>query len=330
MGAELTILGVAEASAEARLRAELSGVAGPALVLRAAGPLLGVAQRAGGARLDLFRGERAKALRRLHGAQRRLEIACQTGPFLPCDPSAARCAGEREFAALLDGARDALGAALAEHGARHQWEVALRWRAEDALAARRGEIEALAPTREPALLAEAVAAALRNARAERAAALRAALAPNVLALSPDDLSAGEAETGLVALVPANGEAAIEAALGALPEALTRGASCDLRGPLPPLSFAAFRVAETNRAALERAWETLGLPDEADGETLARHWRGAAARWHPDRGGGGDEAALRAAGEAHRLLRAVVGAGGRASRRALPAGRRLVAPEGVAP
>jgi len=318
----LTLLGVAPAALAPALAAALDAVPGPPLHLCPVGGLLGVAQR--GARPMLAAG-RGPMFKRLHAVQRRLELACQLGPFLPADPAAAACPA-RDLPALLAAAAPALEAALAREGRRHQWEVTLRWPPDAVLAGRREAIRARAASDAPRDIADAVAALLAEARAERAAALRAALRPLVVALSPDDVSAGEGETGLTALVPAGGEAAIEAGLGALPAALTQHMSCDLKGPLPPLSFSAFRVEEGQAGTLRGAWRLLGLPARADAGALARRWREVAAALHPDRAGAGTGFA--AASAAHRLLR-----GALAGRPSLAldeldtsAGRRITLPE----
>jgi hypothetical protein len=324
MSRQLTLLGVAEAARAPALEAALAAQPGPALRLCQVGGLLGVAQVAA---RSAFPAGRAAMFKRLHAVQRRLEIACQTGPFLPADPAAAQCpAGE--FAALIEAAAPALGAALAREGGRHQWQVTLRWAPEDILAVRRDAVRRLAASERPKDVADAVAAILAEARAERAAALRAALLPLVAALSPEDVSGGEGETSLTILVPAGGEAAIEAGLGAMPPALTQGMSCDLTGPLPPLSFSAFRVVEEEAGRLDGAWRLLGLPARADGRTLARRWREVAGALHPDRAGG-NAPGFAAASEAHRLLRGALPADGQdlaLQDLATRAGRRIILPE----
>jgi hypothetical protein len=232
--------------------------------------------------------------------QRRLEVACQLGPFLPADPSQARCKSTA-LPALLNGAADTIADALAGPGRCHQWDVVLRWPAESVVASRRTDIARAAQEGGGGrvALAEAVAAALAAERAQREAALRAAVAPVCLALLP--AGAGTCETGLTCLMPPGGEAALEAALGALPAAITAEADADMRGPLPPLSFAAVRIDSAAAADIAQAWRTLALPHQVDAAALKQHWRSCAARLHPDRGVT-DDAPMVAAGAAFRLLR----------------------------
>jgi hypothetical protein len=177
----------------------------------------------------------------------------------------------------------------------------LRWSPEAVAASRRAEI-AVSAGQGAAALAEAVAAALARERDLRAAALRAALQPVALALAPAE--GGAAEAGITVLLPAGEEAVLERALHSLPDAVTAGATADLRGPLPPLSFAAVRLASAAPAEVAQAWRLLDLPDRIDDAALRRQWRSTAARLHPDRGAV-DDAPIAAAGNAFRLLRGLL-------------------------
>ncbi len=228
----------------------------------------------------LWGGSRTEMLTRLHTVQRRLEVACQGTSLLAMDPSAGCCpTGAVED--MLEAAWPALAAALAEHGRRHQWDIVLRWTPETALAPRRTEIAAAAgPGRSG--LAEAVANELRQIRARREAALIAALQPAVLGFAPAGPTGAETEVAVTVLLAAAGEAVVEAALRGLPPHEVEGAELDMRGPLPPLSFAAVRVAKVDGTALGHAWRLLGLPARVNLETLHQHWRLSAFVMHPDR------------------------------------------------
>jgi hypothetical protein len=310
MAGRVTLLGIAPAADAPRLETAMRAVPGPRLSVHRSRGLAAFAQagRPGGG--GFLRGrDRAAVLAAVRSVQRRLEVACMAAPFLPADPAAADCPAAR-LATLVDDASEGLAEALARDGGRHQWDVILRGAAEPVVAARRAEI-AGASADGAAALAEAMAAALRAERAARAAALRAALAPHVLAIANADMAAGETETALTVLVPAGGEAAVEAALQALPAFAAADASADLRGPLPPVSFSACRMASGDPAEVARAWHMLALPAQADAELLAQHWRALAFRLHPDRQEPAAPAApIVAAGAAYRLLREVGRAAGR--------------------
>jgi hypothetical protein len=276
------LLGVLPEAALAGLMPALEAVAGPPLSVHRGPGIAALAQPEPPA--PLLGGTRAALLGRLHTVQRRLEIACQGSAFLPMDPAAA-CCPPGEVAAMLAQAWPALAAALAGHGRRQQWDIVLRWTPEAALAPRRAEIAAAAGS-DRGRLAEAVAAALRAARAQREAALIAALRPAVLAFAAAGAAGAETEVALTVLLPASGEAAVEAALGGLAAEHAAGASLDMRGPLPPLSFGPVRVAKVDAAALAAAWERLALPARIDRDGLHRQWRLRAFVLHPDRTGGG--------------------------------------------
>jgi hypothetical protein len=230
----------------------------------------------------LQRGRKA-LLTGLHTVQRRLEVACQAGAFLPMDPASACCPAAL-IPRVLDSAWAGLAIALAAHGAGQQWDVILRWPAEPVVAAHRVELAAAAEAGGKPALAEAVAGVLARARAQLEAALLAALRPVAYALAPP--AGTETEVAITALMPSGGEVAIEAALGALTwpgataealEALT----ADMRGPLPPVSFAAVRLVTVEQSIVARAWRTLNLPEQTDSATLHAHWRHQAAAAHPD-------------------------------------------------
>jgi hypothetical protein len=233
--------------------------------------------------------------------QMRLEAACRVAPFLPADPAQCRCPAA-DAAALLADAMPEVSAALAGPGRCHQWDVVLRWHPEAVLARRRAEIAGAG--REE--LAASVAAALARERAMREAGLRAALGRVSLAVA-SAAGAVETEAGLTVLLPAHGEAALEQALSALPPEISDGASADLRGPLPAVSFSAVRVVSAAPGEVAQAWQALALPDWIDADGLRRHWRECAARVHPDHGIA-EDGPMVAAGAAFRLLRSLLPAG----------------------
>jgi len=326
MADKLTLLGFAPIDGAEALAARLAALPGPALEMRRAGAVAAFAQaETAPKRALLLARDRAGLLGTLASLQQRLELACQLSPFLPADPGAATLpAGE--WPALLEAQQEALAEALAKHGATHQWDVILRWSPEAVLAGQRERFAGLGR----AALAEAVAAALSEERHARLAALRRALGPKVIEMHEQAPVAEDAACGVTVLVPAGGEAAIEEALGTLPPAVTEGVSADLRGPLPPLAFAAVRVAELPRGAVERAWTLLGLPEALPMGELRRHWRGLATLLHPDRAGAeADPARFAEAAAAYRLLQSLAGdAGGEVRRTTLAArsGRHLLLPE----
>ncbi len=304
---DVTLLGIAPAAGAEALARAMEALPGPPVAVHVAGSIAGLAQPAERARRGLLLArDRAGLLASLAALQRRLEAACVAGPFLPADPGAARLPAA-ELPGLLAAAAPLLEEALATKGARHQWDVVIRWNAEAVVARHRAELQGLAG----AALARAIRATLVGEREMRAAALRAALRGAVLAIAEPLPVEEDAATGLTVLVPAGGEAAIEAALGTLPEEASRDAAADLRGPLPPLGFAALRLAEVPAGAVERAWSLLGLPEAAPealpASDLTRHWRGIAAKLHPDRAGAAaDPARFAEAHEAYRLLRSLAG------------------------
>jgi hypothetical protein len=297
MAGWVTLLGFGDATNAAALLALLSAVPGPALRCFTAGGLVAVAQ-VEGTRARFGRDGRTAMLRKLQTVQMRLEAACRVGDFLPADPAHARCAtGDVEI--LLAQSAPALKAALSGPGTLRQWDLTLRWPAEKVIAARREEIAAAAAGGGRAALAQAVAGALVHERARRDAALRQGVAGVAQAMAAS--GAGDTETGLTVLVAANGEAALEAALQALPDDIAADAEIDMRGPLPPLSFAAVRIDRAAAKDVAQAWRRLELPEQVNATVLQRHWRDTAFRLHPDRGAP-DGSMVAQAGAAFRLLR----------------------------
>jgi hypothetical protein len=272
------LLGFAPLAAADALYATMQAIPGPE-----------VHMQAGPATVALFQHETATPLAGLsrdaliaglQSVQRRLEAGCAAGPFLPMDPAAA-CCSTGVLPQLLQPAWEVLAQALAAHGARQQWDIVLHWAPETVVARHRAEIAPLA-AHGPQALAEAVGAVLRAQCARHEAALLAALTPAVLAFAEGGAACTDTQVLVTVLVATNAEAAVEAALDALPADQMEGVSIDMRGPLPPLSFSAVRLATVQPDAVTQAWATLGLPDHIDLSTLHRHWRLAAAAAHPDR------------------------------------------------
>lgn len=216
----------------------------------------------------------------LRTVQRRMEIACLAGPFLPMDPATACCLATT-VPQLLEPAWDGLFAALTQHGACHQWDIALRWTPNHVMAKHRHSIAAAAG-QGPQILAEAVAAALRTERDVMEAGLLATLRPVVLAFAAAGAARAETEISVTVLTSAQGETALEAALDALAPEYAEAATIDMRGPLPPLSFSAVQLITVTEHEATQAWQTLGLSDRIDLATLHRQWRLCAAAIHPDR------------------------------------------------
>jgi hypothetical protein len=250
----------------------------------------------------MMRQGRKAMLAGLQSVHRRLEIACQLGAFLPADPSCA-CIDRANLRTLLDQSWTALAPALAEHGGAHQWDVVLRWSPESVLAAHKAELAAVAAAGQAAL-AEAVASVLRAAHARRGAILSAALAQAVLGVAAGGMVGTETEVCLTVLVPCGGEAAMEGALEAIPEDQVSGASVDLRGPMPPVSFHAVRLLRVEQGDIARSWRILNLGERADARSLHQQWRMMAAGCHPDRDpdDAGSPNAFSDIGHAYRLLR----------------------------
>lgn len=268
----------------------------------------------------------------LKSVQRRLEVACQAGPFLPMDPAAA-CCPSASVPRLLASGWDALSVALACHGARQQWDIVLRWTPEDVVARHRDEIAPAAALGQQAL-ADAVGVALRSERVRRESALLAALAPAVLDFASGGAACAETQVMVTVLVASGCEAAVEAALDGMAAQDVEGASIDMRGPLPPLSFFPVRVAAVDAQAVTGAWATLGLEDAVDLAGLHRQWRLHAAAVHPDRqpalAGEAANVAVSDLTDAYRLLRDLLPAEAKAGGQTLKsllrrAAHRLIMP-----
>jgi hypothetical protein len=300
MADHVKILGFAHAASAAALTSALAAVPGRPVRVFCAGGLAALAQTDRNGGHARRRQSRATMLHALASVQRRLEVACLQGPFLPADPADGTCPAD-DIVPLLAASADAVGAALAAIGTCHQWDVILRWQAEPVVAARRAEIAKVAVAGQ-AGLADAVAAALGREREKREAALMQALAPVALSVLP--ARSGTTETAITALVPAGGEAVLETALCGLAPDISDGAAADLRGPLPPISFAAVRVARAAPGEVAAAWNRLALPEWVDAAALRQHWHACAARLHPDHGAR-DDGPITEAGAAFRLLRGLL-------------------------
>lgn len=325
----IRLLGFAAESGVDALRTALADSTGPALhLVTVAGLAVAAQTEKDGGLLRSF--DKATLLRRLHAVQRRLELACQAGPFLPADP-AAPAVKLGELSGLVTAAAPRLLGALLRDGTKQQWDITIRWPAETVLAPSRDALVSTAPAGRPAVAA-LVAGLLRRERDARLDALRRVLAPCVLALAEGQ--AGDTEITLTVLVPAGGDADIEAALARLPDAVSADAEADLRGPMPPVSFAACRLAEVSAHDISAAWHMLELNGATDATTLRQSWHRRAAALHPDHTGhAADAARLDAARKAYRLLVPLLDeAGPRGLPDLLPlAGRRLVptaAPDAV--
>jgi hypothetical protein len=302
MARRQNLIGVAPAQGAEALAKAMTAAGGPPVTAYCAGAIAILAEPAELPRRRLLAARgRAGLLRSLHRLQRRFEIGCVNGPFLAFDPAAADCAAA-DLPRLVAASADALADALHRDGSRQQWDIILRWSPEAVLAPQRETLAALAGRDQ---LAEGIAAVLREARACRMAALRTALTTQGIALAADPPTEGDTEIGVTALVPRDGEALIEAAFALMPPEATMGASADLRGPLPPISFAPLRVTALEAAAVDAAWRALDLPEQLDAADLTRRWREIAVRLHPDQAGAAaDPARLDAAGQAYRLLRGI--------------------------
>lgn len=308
------------------LRAALAAVPGPP-VRAVCGPTVAALIQDEPATPLARRGRKA-LLSGLQVVHRRLEIACQFGPFLPMDPGAACCPASA-ISALLDLSWDGLGDRLGQLGALHQWDVVISWPPEAVLATQRETLQDAAAKGDPALLAQAVQALLRAEHAARSALVLQALNRHVLAIAAGATAGGETEITTTVLVPQGREDLIEAALGQLPPAQVAGASADLRGPMPPVSFHPVRLTRVESADIARSWRVLGLPEKVDTTLLHRQWRALAASAHPDRRPGlpASAEAFTDITEAYRLLRPLLHAEPRTLRSLVrQAGYRLVLPD----
>lgn len=324
MTQRLTLLGFTYPGPAAALRQALSRIPGPPVQIVPAGQgaqaIACIAQAASGGMLAWQ--SRVALLKQLSCVQRRLELACQTAPFLPADPAMAPCPA-KTLPALLADAAPGIARAIAAFGGLVQWDVVLRWQAEDVLRAQRTELATLGGRE---ALAEGVQRHLAQARALRAQALEMVLAPASFARIA--LEGEECACGFSVLVSRNAEAGLEATLHRFPAALGQGIAADLRGPLPPLSFASVKLRADCTAPAQAAWRSLELPEQLDHAVLQRHWHNRARQLHPD-AGGTDQAAMAAAGDHLRLLRGLLeDAGGQLCRAQLAsaAGLKLVMPD----
>ena len=308
------------------LRAAMAAVPGPPL-RAVCGPTVAALIQDEPATPLARRGRKA-LLSGLQAVHRRLEIACQFGPFLPMDPGAACCPASA-INALLELSWEDLGARLAQLGAVHQWDLVISWPPEAVLATQRETLQEAAAKGDPALLAQAVQALLRAEHAARSAVVLQALNRHVLAIALGSTAGGETEITTTVLVPRGREDLIEAALGQLPPAQVAGASADLRGPMPPVSFHPVRLTRVEAGDIARSWRVLGLPEKVDLTLLHRQWRALAASAHPDRRPGlpASAEAFTEITEAYRLLRPLLRAEPRTLRSLVrQAGYRLVLPE----
>ncbi len=260
--------------------------------------------------------------------QRRLELACHSGPFLPQDPAAATVPSDA-VPSLLAAAWPALDTALFTHGTHHQWEILLRWSPAAVLARQSARASQTTTRAANAARIAAVRAAIRTERTRQEARLLNALSRAVLAFAADGSSGGDTAISVTALIEAGSEHRMEAALEALEEG---DLGIELRGPLPPVTFSPVRIATTETIEITGAWHTLELAERTDRARLQQQWRHLAASLRPDR-------------QSHRLSGAAPGIAGltdayRTLRNLLPAdnasatlsetlrlaGRRLIVPE----
>ena len=252
-------------------------------------------------------------------AQRRLEIACLAGPFLPHDPAVA-LVPSHALQGLLTPAWDALDTALSTHGQHHQWDILLRWSPDNIIGqqspAARGK-------------AEVIREAFQAERQRRQAQLLNTLAPEVLAFAAGGPTGTDTEVLVTTLVEANAEWRMEAALGALDG---NDPWIDLRGPLPPVTFSPVRAVCLSTAELSGAWQTLDLPPRIDRTELHEQWRMLVAAVNPHRPSetlSGTAPGLSGLTDAYRLLRGLLPVEGHEASLAeilSKAGWRLVVPE----
>jgi hypothetical protein len=299
MAPALRLLGFAATHQAGETEAAMAAIPGPPLHCFARGQITALGQRDADRTFWAQRGRSALS-EGLRCVQMRLERACTAGPFLPMDP-AANTIPEEAVADLMSSAQADLAAALHDAGHLHQWDVVMRWPAEAVVALHREAIAAAAAGGGPAALARAVEAVLEAERHRRFEALRAVMAPVVQATRA--LGGGPAETGLTVLVSPGGDTVIEAALARLPADVGDTVSVDLRGPLPPVSFAAVRLCHANPDEIACAWRLLGLPPRVDSGQLRSRWLAAASDLHPDRARkAGAAEAMVAVNQAYAVLR----------------------------
>jgi hypothetical protein len=311
MSDDVMLLGVAAAADAGQLATLLARIPGPPVTIEASAGLVAVAQTVSEGFLARATGTLKRDLTTL---QARLEAACLHGPFLAAEPAAARL-GLADIGPLLTADAAMLAQALAHHGARHQWELVLRWVPERVLEGRREAIkqQVAAAGGGRTALGQAIGAALAEEQAMRSAALAEAMSAVVVAMQPGQ-PGSETEARLSVLIEHGTERLLEGALAGLPAQVTDGASADLRGPMPPVNFAALRVLRPDAAACVRAWDALGLPTMIEPNELPALYRRLAYVLHPDRAGMPDAAAASGTGnagapmaevaDAYRLLRGI--------------------------
>jgi hypothetical protein len=244
------------------------------------------------------------------GVQRRLELACHNGPFLPQDPAAATVSSDIVLP-LLASAYPALDSALFTHGTHHQWEILLRW-PPDIICARHD-----------------CPATVRAERTRQEARLLNALSRAVLAFASDGEQGSDTAISVTALVEAGREHRMETALEALEEP---DLGIELRGPLPPVTFSSVRIANTEAIEISGAWQTLELAARTDRIRLQQQWRSLAASLRPDRQShrlSGAAPGIAGLTDAYRMLRSLLPANNASA--TLPetlrlAGPRLIVPE----
>jgi hypothetical protein len=284
------ILGFAARAGAAGLHAAMSAVRGPDLYMLY-GPAV-VALFQGEPDLPLAGDDPGEATAGLLSVQRRLEAGCAAGSFLPMDPAAA-CCPYGDVGPLLDATGAQLAETLRRQGDRRQWDISLRWPSNVVAARHQSEIVPAASLRAPGIspaaslgapiFAEAAGSVPPAERNRRAAALLAALRPAVLAFAEGGAAATGCQVAVTVLMATNaGAAAIEAALDGLATEYAEGCGIDIRGPLPPLSFPAVRLAMTDADAVTHAWSTLGLGNRVDLAALHRCWRQGAVAAPPGR------------------------------------------------
>jgi hypothetical protein len=214
----------------------------------------------------------------LLGVQRRMELACHSGPFLPQDPAAATAPSDA-VPSLLATAWPALDSALFTHGNHHQWEILLRWSPEAVLARQSLQVAETFTDGTNAARIKAVRAAVRTERTRQEARLLNTLSRAVLAFAADGAAGSDTAISVTALVEAGAEHRMESALEALEEG---DLEIELRGPLPPVTFSPVRIATTEAIEITGAWHTLELDERADRIRLQQQWRSLATSLRPDR------------------------------------------------
>ncbi len=278
--------------------------------------------------MRLLKGNQNAQAANLATVQRRMAVACVTGPFLPMDPAAA-CCSDDAVARLLETAWDALDAVLTRHGGHHQWDIVLQWTPEQVAARTRTVIAAATGGRRRSLTA-AVAVALQAERDSLEKALLAALRPVVLAIADRGASRTATETTISVLGSLQSKAVIQATVDALPPEQVAAATIDIRGPLPPVNFTAVRVATVGERDVSNAWQTLDLPDRIDLVILQQQWRLRAAAVPPDRAALADGATVSDMTAAYRLLRDLVPPGRQGETATLTSLLRRVGPRLIVP